>query len=120
MQQPLSLKQLNQMVSLAVASSFTEGLWVVAEINSLQDRGHCYLELIEKDPDTDIVTAKASATIWRNVFIKLRIEFFKATGVQLASGMKVLVMARPTFHPQYGYSLNITDIDPSYTVGEAA
>ena len=120
MQQPLSLKQLNQMVSLAVASSFTEGLWVVAEINSLQDRGHCYLELIEKDPDTDIVTAKASATIWRNVFIKLRIEFFKATGVQLASGMKVLVMARPTFHPQYGYSLNITDIDPSYTVGEVA
>lgn len=120
MRQSISLRQLNQMVSQAVACSFTEGVWVVAEINSMQDRGHCYLELIEKDPDTDTVTAKASATIWRNVFIKLRMDFFKATGVQLASGMKVLVLARPTFHPQYGYSLNITDIDPTYTVGEAA
>lgn len=120
MQSPLTLRRLNQMVSHVVADVFSEDVWVVAEINNLQDRGHCYLELIEKDPDTDIVTAKASATIWRNVFVKLRIEFFKATGIQLAAGIKVLILAHPVFHPQYGYSLNITDIDPSYTAGEAA
>lgn len=120
MMQSVSLRQLNQMVSVAVTGIFPEGIWVTAEINSLQDRGHCYLELIEKDIDTEQIVAKASATIWRNIYVKLRMEFVKATGSQFTAGIKVLAMVRPTFHPQYGYSLNITDIDPSYTIGDAA
>lgn len=120
MQTPLSLKQLNEMVSSAVSRAFTEGVWVMGEINSLQERGHCYLELIEKDPDTESIVAKASATIWRNVYIGLKLNFYKAVQAYLAPGMKVLVRVRPTFHPQYGFSLNITDIDPSYTLGDAA
>lgn len=120
MQEPLSLRQLNMAVGAAVNRLFVDGAWVVAEINSLQDRGHCYLELIEKDPDTDTIAAKASATIWRNVYVALRMKFFKATSTQLAPGMKVLVFVRPTLHPQYGYSLNITDIEPSFTMGDAA
>lgn len=120
MQEPLSLKQLNMAVGAAVNRLFADGAWVVAEINSLQDRGHCYLELIEKDPDTDTIIAKASATIWRNVYVALRIKFFKAVSSQLSAGMKVLVLVRPTLHPQYGYSLNIIDIEPSFTMGDAA
>ena len=120
MQEPLSLKQLNMAVGAAVNRLFADGAWVVAEINSLQDRGHCYLELIEKDPDTDTITAKASATIWRNVYVALRMKFFKAVSSQLSAGMKVLVLVRPTLHPQYGYSLNIIDIEPSFTMGDAA
>lgn len=116
----LSLSQLNKYVSDAVNRVAEDGVWIVAEINSLQDRGHCYLELIEKDLDTDAIVAKANATIWRNVFVGLKMKFFKESGLQLSAGMKVLIMGKPTFHPQYGYSINITDIDPSYTVGDAA
>ncbi|MCQ2350996.1 MAG: exodeoxyribonuclease VII large subunit [Paludibacteraceae bacterium] len=120
MRSAISLSELNQEVSSVVNRTFSEGAWIKAEISTIQERGHCYLELIEKEQDTDAIVARANANIWRSVYVALRIKFVKGTGVQLAAGMKVLVFGRPTFHPQYGYSINITDIDPEYTAGDAA
>ncbi len=120
MRSAISLSELNQEVSSVVNRTFSEGAWIKAEISTIQERGHCYLELIEKEQDTDAIVARANANIWRSAYVALRIKFVKGTGVQLAAGMKVLVFGRPTFHPQYGYSINITDIDPEYTAGDAA
>jgi len=116
----ITLKELNQAVSIAIDSNFSEGIWFIAEINSIQERGHCYLELIEKDPNSDTIVAKANANIWRGVYVGLKMNFFKITSLQLSPGMKVLIKGRPQFHSQYGYSINITDIDPSFTLGDAA
>lgn len=116
----ITLRQLGEAVSGVVGEAFPHGVWVTAEINSLQDRGHCYLELIEKDTESDAIVAKSSATIWRSAYITMRMTFVKLTGSPLKVGMKVLVKVKPNFHPQYGYSLNIVDIDPSYTLGDAA
>lgn len=115
-----TLRELGEMVGGVVSQAFPGGVWVVAEINSLQDRGHCYLELIEKDEESDAIVAKSQATIWRSTYITLKSAFEKVTETPLRAGMKVLVKVKPTFHAQYGFSLNIFDIDPSYTLGDAA
>ena len=93
---------------------------VRAEICELHENGgHCYLELIEKD-ETDTIIAKQHGNIWRNRYTMLKSYFEQATGLPLQAGMKVSLTCTLEFHEVYGISLNITDIDPAYTVGELA
>lgn len=94
--------------------------WVIAEIKSANyhSSGHVYLELIEKDKDSDSVIAEARATIWRNVAKGLVSKFQSSTGSPLKSGMKVLLRAEFVFNPKYGISINVNDIDPTYTLGD--
>lgn len=94
--------------------------WVTAEIKSLSRNpsGHAYLELIQKAGDSDNTIAEARATIWRNVATGLFSKFLFATDRHLAAGMKVMLAASFSFSQKYGISLNVTDIDPTYTVGD--
>jgi len=46
--------------------------------------------------------------------------FEQETGQPFTSGIKVLVNVSVEFHELYGYSLNVNDIDPSYTLGDMA
>ena len=96
--------------------------WVVAEISELKENytGHCYLELIEKLPDDKNVRARVKAVIWNKRYRFLKSLFRDITGEQLTEGMKVLVRAKVEYHEIYGLSLVISDIDPSYTIGEMA
>lgn len=130
----LTLSQLNCMICQAFALTFPEDYWVVAEISELHEGkgGHCYMELVEKDGETDIqriakdrsmhsntsIKAKAKANIWSNVWLRLKPQFLRATGQPLSVGMKVLVKVHVTFHEQYGYSLNVRELDSSYSIGE--
>ena len=57
-------------------------------------------------------------TIWAFYTITLRPYFETTTGRQLEKGMKVLLNVEVVFHELYGYSLNIRDIDPTYTIGD--
>ena len=119
---PLSLSELARRLAHAVRSAFPEPLWVVAEIANLQEHrnGHCYLELVEVDPSTRARVASMRATIWANRYSMLKPMFQSGAGIPLAAGLKVLFFAQPDFHPQYGLSLNITSIDPTYTAGALA
>lgn len=97
----------------------TETYWVQAEIASISVRGgHCYLDLVEKSVSG--IVAKMRATIWANVYALLRPYFHEETGTDLQVGMQVLVEATVDFHAVYGLSLNITNIDPTYTIGDLA
>ncbi len=130
---PLSLYELNHMVSEVLALSLDDTYWVVAEIAELREHatGHCYLELVEKEesqqrrgrvlsPSGGNFKAKAKATIWSFTWSRLAPKFFQETGQHLAQGMKVLLNVKVTFHEQYGYSLNVQNIDPTYTLGDMA
>ena len=113
---PLKLSELNALVRDVLQLSMPADYWVVAEVSELRvaaSNGHCYLELIEKDD-------KASAHIWRGTYALLRKHFEQKTGQPLSAGMKILVQVEVDFHAVYGYSLNITDIDPTYTLGDMA
>ncbi len=116
----ISLSQLTGNVKSALNDHFPIPIWIVAEISEInQNRsGHCYLELIEKETDTDKLAAKCRATIWAFAFRMIKPYFETTTGETLRAGLKVLVKASVEFHEQYGFSLNITDIDPQFTLGD--
>lgn len=118
----LSLFQLNQHIKHQLAASFNQPRWVIAEISDINTNrtGHCYLELIEKSADDDNIIAKARATIWSFTFRMLKPYFETTTGQTLTRGLKILVKVSVEFHEVFGMSLNISDIDPSYTMGDMA
>lgn len=117
---PLTLYELNRRVSDAIASApGLSNVWIVAETSDLRSTGgHCYLELIDKDPETGSARARARATIWASRFARLNADFRAATGSPLSSNIKVMVQASVTYHPVYGLSLNITDVNAEYTLGD--
>jgi len=119
---PLSLYELLGGVKMSLKNNLPSSFWVTAEISEMKVNysGHCYLELIEKDTSGESIKAKARATIWASVYRMIEPYFETAARTKLAAGMKVMVKASVEFHELYGLSLNITDIEPSYTVGEMA
>jgi exodeoxyribonuclease VII large subunit len=120
--QSLSLYQLLGQVKSSLKNSLPAAYWVIAEISELKVNfnGHCYLELIEKEPAGESIKAKARATIWASVYRMIQPYFETTARSSLAAGMKVMVKATAEFHELYGFSLNITDIEPTYTLGEMA
>jgi exodeoxyribonuclease VII large subunit len=115
-----SLSQLNAAIKETIELAFPETVWVVAEISEIRcnSRGHCYLELVERQDEETI--AQIRANIWARTFGNIASRFEKATGENLKQGMKVLLRVNVTFHEIYGLSLNIRDIDPTYSLGEMA
>lgn len=122
MNERLKLSELNGLVKKAVGEAFTAPIWVIGEISELKTNrsGHCYLNLIEKEENGDAIVAQARATIWSYTYRMLRPFFESTTGQQLTEGLKVLLSVSVEFHELYGYSLNIRDIDPTYTLGDMA
>jgi exodeoxyribonuclease VII large subunit len=118
--QKLTLSELNEQIKNALEGAFPSAVWVVAEVSELKENrnGHCYLELIEKQ-GAEIV-ARTRATIWSYTYRMLKPYFETTTGQYFAQGIKILVQVSVEFHPAFGLSLNIKDIDPVYTVGDMA
>lgn len=118
----LSLKEFNMAVSRVVRQAMPAYYWVRAELSEVRPNrsGHCYVELVEKDSETNYITAKARGNIWRNYWAAIQPAFEQQTGMALQAGIKVLVRVQVNFHELYGYSLTISDIDPSYTMGDMA
>ena len=116
----LSLYDLNRLISQVLAKNLEPSYWVVAEIGELRinQKGHCYLELVEKDMNQ--IKARSRATIWSYTFRNLSAWFQGITGQELKTGMKILFNATVQYHELYGFSLNIRDIDAQYTLGERA
>ncbi|MBN2349720.1 MAG: exodeoxyribonuclease VII large subunit [Bacteroidales bacterium] len=118
----LSIFHLNELVKNTLKNTLAPSYWVVGEISeiNINPSGHCYLELIEKSSKSDTLVAKARATIWASTFRMIKPYFETATGQALTAGIKIMVKITVEFHELYGYSLNIRDIEPGYTVGELA
>jgi exodeoxyribonuclease VII large subunit len=116
----ISLYELTSKIKQVIDDEFQDSLWIIAEISELNinQRGHCYLNLIEKDAINDTITAQVRATIWASQFRMLKPYFESTTGVEFTAGLKILTKVSVSFHEQYGFSLNIRDIDPSFTIGE--
>lgn len=113
----LSLTQLSQYVSNAIRQ-VPQNVWVTAEIVDLRSSGgHGYMELLEKDAKGATV-AKMRANIWRNSLDYIRRKFYAATGHDLSNGIKVMLCGTVIYHQQYGIAFSVSDIDPSYTLGD--
>ena len=116
-----SLFELNRIVRETIVCEMPDEYWVEAELSECREsRGHCYLELIEKDEQTATPIAKASAKCWASKWAMIRPYFERTTGQRLVAGMKVLLKVYPQFHEAFGFSWIVTDIDPTYTLGDMA
>ena len=116
-----TLFELNRLVRETIECEMPNEYWVEAELSECRElRGHCYMELIEKDEQTATPIAKASAKCWASKWILVRPYFERTTGQRLVAGMKVLLKVYPQFHEAFGFSWIVTDIDPTYTLGDMA
>ena len=119
-EQSLTLLDLQRMVRATLESRFRDPLWISAEISELKVNrsGHCYLNLVEKGATDGAPRAEARAVIWKSAYLPMASMFEAATGATLRAGLRVLVRVIVTYHEIYGFSLQIIDIDPRYTLGE--
>lgn len=116
----MTLLQLQERIREGIEEAVPPVVWITAEIGELKmhSSGHCYLEFVSYREKGHAVAAKARGTIWSSTFRLLKPYFETTAGVALASGLNVLVKVQVSFSPIYGLSLNVLDIDPSFTVGE--
>ncbi len=117
---PIGLLALQEQVKRHLEDHFFESVWLQAEISELKQNpsGHCYLTLVEKDPRSNALLARASAVVWASTWRMVKPYFEAQTGRALAPGLSVLVRVQVSYSVLYGLSLVIYDIDPSFTVGE--
>ena len=107
------------MVRETIECEMPDEYWVEAELSECRElRGHCYMELIQKDERTATPVAKSPAKCWANKWAVIRPYFERTTGQQLHAGMKVLLKVYAQFHEAYGFSWIVTDINPEYTLGD--
>lgn len=115
----LSLFELNSLVADVIDSTMSRSYWVQAELSEAREnRGHCYMELIEKNEGSNAPIARASAKCWSNVWMLIKPAFIRITGQEVRAGMKVMLQVHAQFHPQYGFSWIVDDINPEYTMGD--
>lgn len=121
MKKTLSLYELNTLVGQVIESTMPNAYWVEAEVSEAREHsGHLYLELIEKDDRTHTPIARASAKCWRTTWSVINSNFQRITGMRLRAGIKLMLQVYAQFHPQYGFSWIVADINPEYTMGDMA
>lgn len=120
MQEKIKLSTFLAQLREALLNKFPGIYYVIGEIGDLKinQNGHCYIELVEKD-DSRII-ARCRANVWASSVNTIFPEFEKNTGEELKEGMKILCHVQVQFHEVYGLSLNIVQIDPGFTLGERA
>ena len=121
-QNVLSLYELNRLVRNVLEDAFDQSYWIQAELSDVgvNRTGHCYVDFVQKAPKGNAIIARARGTIWANVYALLAPYFEQQTGQRFAAGIKVLVKVEVNYHEAYGFSLNVIDIDPTYTLGDLA
>lgn len=119
----LTLFELNNLVHELIETQFDESYWVVGELSDVSTPaygGHFYGELVQKDELADRIIARARITCWARTYGMLRMRFQKESGETLRKGLQVKLLVNVNFHEQYGYSLNVLDIDSTFTLGDLA
>lgn len=115
----LSLYELNSLVASVVSLDLPDEYWVEAELSEVREvRGHCYMELVEKDDAGNTPIARASAKCWASRWSVLRPMFERVTGQRMHAGMKVMLRVRAQFHAAYGFSWIVSGVNPEYTMGD--
>lgn len=119
--QALTLYELNMLVRETIERSFRHEYWVKAELSECREsRGHCYMQLIQKDRSSNTPIAQASARCWRNTWMMIKPYFERVTGQELHAGLEVMLQVSPQFHENYGFSWIVSDINPEFTMGDMA
>jgi exodeoxyribonuclease VII large subunit len=117
---PISIAQLTEHIRTTLENELEPVYWVVGELADFRQapQGHVYFELVEKEGNQ--VRAKIRSNLWQFTYRAVAAKFEAVTGTSLKNGMKVLAQVSVNYHPVYGLSVNVKDIDPSFSLGERA
>ena len=119
MDNAFTLQQLLSSVKSFFDKEFYHQIWVDAELSDWKKNyfsGHVYGELIEHNSSGKKVAA-CRFTCWKYQATTIESIFYKHTGETLKKGMKVRLKCKLTFSEQYGFSVNIIEIDTCFTLG---
>ena len=110
------------MVRSILSENLSTLYWVTGELSEVRETtsGHCYVELVQRDEATNELVAKARGTVWARIYSLLKPYFLEQTGQPFSAGLKVLLQVKVSFHEIYGYTLDVCDIEPAYTLGDMA
>ena len=113
----IELAELTAVLKDGIEDAFPGQVWVKAEISGLSHKqnGHCYLDLSQSRKG--MVVAKVRGTVWATRWNYIDQYFRSVTGSSLGVGMEILCLAQVNFHPVFGLSLNIDEVDPEFTLG---
>ncbi len=132
MKQTLTLYELNSLVRTTIELTLPNAYWVEAELSEVRVvRGHCYMELVQRSSDKNArggrgsgqqntPIARAQARCWQTTWSIIGPHFERVTGQPLRAGLKVLLQVYAQFHEAYGFSWIVSDIDPTFTLGDMA
>lgn len=117
----LTLYELNWLVRRVIETEINREYWVEAELSECRvNRGHCFMELIQKDEQSNTPIARAQAKCWQSTWAMLSPHFERVTGQAIHAGMKVRLKVYAQFHEAYGFSWIVSGIDPTFTMGDMA
>lgn len=114
-----TLSELTSYLHRVVALNFPDPLWVKCEILQVKSsRGHQYLELVQKRPDSDQVDAQISAVLWGKDYLRVKNQLGEVLHQLLQQGTEVALQCELQYHPVFGLKLRVLDFDASYTLGQ--
>lgn len=116
-----SLSELSRSLTMQIEKTYSAKYWIVAEISKLNyypQSGHCYPQLVEKKNGK--IVADMKGMIYRQSFQHIKEQFLTVTGKELGDGMQILFRCKLGYHAVHGFSLTISEIEPSFTLGEMA
>ncbi len=116
-----SLADLARSLRSVIERNYSSSYWIKAEISKLNHyprSGHCYPDLVEKVGNQ--VVAQMRSTIWASDYKYINHRFMETTGQPISEGMFILFQATVGYHPVHGFSLQISDIEPAFTLGQMA
>ncbi|MCA8829115.1 exodeoxyribonuclease VII large subunit [Hymenobacter pini] len=122
----MPLSELLARVRQTLSERFADSYWVVAEVADLTlprtVGAHCYLTLTDQHTTGRgaQLKAQARATIWSQRYQQLAAAFEEHTGLTLRPGLKLMLRVQVKFHEQFGLSLDVLALDPTYTIGDLA
>ncbi len=116
--QIFSLKQVVSSIRKTIEDRYSQTYWVKAEIYKFNrfPSGHAFPEIVQRENDK--IVAQLTGTIWKQNFERINQQFIEVVKEPLKDGSNLLMQVKITFSELYGLSLQILDIDPSFSLGE--
>lgn len=118
-----SLLELQQFVKRIIALNFDQAVWLKAEIGQAsQSRGHFYLNLVQKDEDSDQIIAETRAQIWKSTAAEIQKELGPKLPLSdlIQTGNDIEIQVQANYHERYGFSLQILQVNAAFNLGQLA
>jgi exodeoxyribonuclease VII large subunit len=116
--QIFTLQQVASSIRKTIEQRYSQSYWVKAEMHKLNrfPSGHAFPELVQKEGEK--IIAQLSGSIWKQQLERINQRFISVVKEPLKDGLSLLLLVKINFSETYGLSLQILDIDPSFSLGE--